>query len=1099
MKKNSEKENFLRKWLKNIIFSGDHLCSVDESVASLLILAMYCGAPKVRLLIEVPGFALGEKIRNELLQWADCAGFSPEVLLLPDGTSNGRKLMEQEIPRAQILDRVLNSPPDILITSAAAELSPVPDPERMRHSELTIRTGMTLAPEKLAELLTRMDYDDEPEVVQKGEFARRGGLTDVFSPAADAPARIEFFGDTVESIRLFSATTQLSTGEVGEYKVIMRSGAGEPDGSDTDFSSYVRLYSPRIVTLFPSECEGVLKRFASETMQKNWQELHRDPLWSKAFRLLDELESAQVPADRKVISPVFPSARHILEMIPEGAEENVAELVRQISSSLIRQLSEEHYSIRITGRTEGDLTALGEWLHDEGLENLPGLECLQLPIPKGIFLPQEKIAVFSEYELYSSPRRLASGRKDVSPPAETDFRKLNIRDAIDETISSDLEEGDHAVHLNYGICIYHGLKIITDKQNTYEAIELEFDDDRTMYVPIWQAQCVSRYMGSQKGAVKLSKIGTARWNKVKSEAADSVRNLALDMLKMHAIRCKADGTAFPNDDLAQHLFEKSFPYTETADQLRAAEEIKKDMESPRPMDRLLCGDVGYGKTEVAMRAVFKCVMAGRQAAILVPTTVLAQQHYYNFLERFAEYPVIIETLSRFRSKSEQREIIAKLKAGSVDIVIGTHRLLQQDVDFHNLGLIVVDEEQRFGVAHKEKLKRLRATVDVLTMTATPIPRTLYFSMSGMRDLSTIMSAPVQRLPVQTIVSQYDEQLIYGAVSRELQRGGQVYFLHNRVQTIDETADRLRALFPDARIAEGHGQMEEEDLEKVMGGFIEGKTDILVCTTIIESGLDIPNANTILIERADRFGLAELYQLRGRVGRWRRQAYAYLLLPQHGILSGDVRKRISAMRKYTHLGAGFKLALRDLEIRGAGNILGAEQSGHINAIGFSLYCDLLRAVTAQLKGEDTTLKRECNVYLEFVDYALKAAPGKAAAAFPPDYINNGRIRLDAYRRMNQLTTPEQLEELRKEIIDRFGRLVPEAENLFLCAGIRVIGMSALLSTITCSGGRILMSRGQELIKINGKIPVLPNLGTPEAKLRMLKGMLEKFFPKKENGI
>ena len=620
-----------------------------------------------------------------------------------------------------------------------------------------------------------------------------------------------------------------------------------------------------------------------------------------------------------------------------------------------------------------------------------------------------------------------------------------------------------------------------------------------MFVPIWQAQCVTRYIGSQKGAVKLSKIGTARWNRIKSEAADSVRNLALDMLRMHAIRCKAGGTAFPNDDLAQHLFEKSFPYTETADQLRAAEEIKKDMESPRPMDRLLCGDVGYGKTEVAMRAVFKCVMSGRQAAILVPTTVLAQQHYYNFLERFAEYPVIIETLSRFRSKSEQREIIAKLKAGSVDIVIGTHRLLQQDVDFRDLGLIVVDEEQRFGVAHKEKLKKLRATVDVLTMTATPIPRTLYFSMSGMRDLSTIMSAPVQRLPVQTVVSQYDEQLIYGAISRELQRGGQVYYLHNRVQTIETAADRIRAMFPDARIAVGHGQMEEDELEKVMGAFIEGKTDILVCTTIIESGLDIPNANTILIERADRFGLAELYQLRGRVGRWRRQAYAYLLLPQHGILSGDVRKRIAAMRKYTHLGAGFKLALRDLEIRGAGNILGAEQSGHINAIGFSLYCDLLRTVTAQLKGEDTTLKRECTVYLEFVDHALKAAPGKAAAAFPPDYINAERIRLDAYRRMNQVTTPEQLDELRREIVDRFGRLVPEAENLFLCAAVRVIGMSALLSSITCSGGRILMSRGHELIKINGKIPVLPDLGTPEAKLRMLKGMLEKFFLKKENQI
>ena len=1095
MKKSNGNGKLLRKWLLDITFSGNCVCSVDESVAALLILAVHCNAPKIRLLVEVPGFALGEKIRNELLQWAGCAGFAPEVLLLPDGMNSGRKLMESEIPRAQVLDRVLNCPPDILITSAAAELSPAPDPDRMRHSELTIHTGMDLAPEKLAELLTKMDYDDEPEVVQKGEFSRRGGLIDIFSPASEAPARIEFFGDTVESIRLFSETTQLSTGEVSEYKVIMRSGAGEADGSGTDFSTYAKLYSPKVITLYPSECEGVLQRFGSEIMQKNWVKLHKDPLWAKAFRLLDEVESAGIPENQKQISPVFPSARHILEMIPEGTEENIADLVRQISSNLIRQLSEENYHIQIAGRTEGDLTALQQWLQTEGLDHLPGVECVQMSIPRGIFLPGEKTAFFSEYELYSSPRRLAAGKKDVTPPVEADFRKLNIRDAIDETISSDLEEGDYAVHLNYGICIYHGLKIITDRQSTYEAVELEFDDDRTLFLPIWQAQCVSRYIGSQKGAVKLSKIGSARWNKIKSAAADAVRTLALDMLRMHAIRCKAGGTAFPNDDLAQHLFEKSFPFTETADQLRAAEEIKKDMESPRPMDRLLCGDVGYGKTEVAMRAVFKCVMAGRQAAILVPTTVLAQQHYYNFLERFAEYPVIIETLSRFRSKSEQREIISKLKTGSIDIVIGTHRLLQQDVGFHDLGLIVVDEEQRFGVAHKEKLKNLRTTVDVLTMTATPIPRTLYFSMSGMRDLSTIMSAPVQRQPVQTVVSQYDEQLIYGAISRELQRGGQVYFLHNRVQTIEETAEKLRTMFPEARIAIGHGQMEENELETVMGEFIEGKTDILVCTTIIESGLDIPNANTILIERADRFGLAELYQLRGRVGRWRRQAYAYLLLPKHGIISGDVRKRISAMRKYTHLGAGFKLALRDLEIRGAGNILGAEQSGHINAIGFSLYCDLLRTVTAQLKGEETTLKRECNVFLDFVDYALKAAPGKAPAAFPPDYINAERIRLDAYRRINLIHDSGQLTELRKEIIDRFGRLVPEAENLFLCAQIRLIGMSALLNSITCSGGRILMTRGQELVKIDGRIPVLPNLGTPQGKLRMLKGMLEKFFPEK----
>ena len=1046
-------------------------------------------------MLEVPGFAFGEKIRAEILQWAACLEMSPEVLLLPDGMSHGKKLLESEIPRAQVLDRVLNRPPDILIVSAAAELSPAPDPERMRQTELTLRPGMALSPDQLSEILTRMDYDDEPEVVQKGEFARRGGLMDVFSPSESAPARIEFWGDEVESIRLFSVTTQLTTGTVSEYKVILRSGAGFAGEAVCDFSTYVRLCPLRIVTLFPSECMEILKRFGTEDMQSKWQKLREESPWNNALLLLDELEGANVPENQRTVSPVFPLARHILKMVPEGAEENLAELVRRISSNLIRQLAEEHYRILIAGRSDGDFALLRQWLKEENLTELPQLECRRMNLPRGVFLPGEKLACFSEYELYSSPHRLAVGKKFDRDVPEPDSPKFQTRDAIEETLSSDLEEGDYAVHVNYGIAVYRGLKTVTEKQCTYEAIQLEFEDEKTVFVPIWQAHCVSRYIGSRKGAVKLSKIGTSRWNKMKSEAAESVRILALDMLRMHAIRSKASGTAFPVDDLAQHLFEKSFPFTETPDQLRAAEEIKKDMESSRPMDRLLCGDVGYGKTEVAMRAVFKCVMSGRQAAILVPTTVLAQQHYYNFLERFAEYPVIIETLSRFRTRQQQREIVERLKAGKVDVIIGTHRLLQPDVCFRDLGLVVVDEEQRFGVVHKEKLKNLRTTVDVLTMTATPIPRTLYFSMSGMRDLSTIMSAPVQRLPVQTVVSQYDDQLVSGAVSRELQRGGQVYYLHNRVQTIDETAARLRTLFPDARVSVAHGQMNEQELEDVMEEFIAGKSDILVCTTIIESGLDIPNANTILIERADRFGLAELYQLRGRVGRWRRQAYAYLLLPKHGILTGDVRKRIAAMRKYTHLGAGFKLALRDLEIRGAGNILGAEQSGHINAIGFSLYCDLLRTVSSQLKGEETALKRECNVYLDFVEYALRVPEGKAAAAFPPDYINSERLRLDAYRRVAQVHDAQGLVELKNEIADRFGKLPPTVENLFLCTQIRITGIAAHLSSITCSAGRILMSRGQELIKIDGKIPNLPDLKKPEAKLRILKGMLEKFFLKK----
>ena len=1093
-------EKILKDFLVSPGLTGKNIVSVDDSVAALLMLALNVSSPGKRFLLEVSSSALGEKVLAEYNHWCECMACSPRSLLLPDGICNGKRLAEAEIPRSRVLDQVLHDPPDLLILSASSLLSPVPAPEQMRQSEFVIRKGMDLPPEQLADLLLQMDYDDEVEVVQKCEFARRGGLLDVFSPGEELPARIEFFGDEVESIRLFSTESQISCGETDSYKLIMRAGSGEKDPAEKgtpDFTAYIREYSPQIVTLFPSDCEAFLKKFTDEGTLQRWQELHSsDPLWLEGIRFLDEADGALLKEEEKQYCPVFPSARHILKMIPEGAEENLSELVRQMSSSLIRQLSSEGYFLlAASGASSGDLRSLRQFLETEELSGVKNLHCVSFGAPRGILIPSLKFALFTEYELYSSPRRLASGKK-LSAGKETNgnFPMEEIRSAVEETISSDLEEGDPVVHLQYGIGIYHGLKIRQNGPVSSEVLELEFEDDRTLFVPVWQSGCVSRYIGSGKGAVKLSRIGSGRWGKIKEEAAESVRNLAFDMLRLHALRCKGEGTAFPKDDLAQNLFEQAFPYTETADQLRAAEEIKADMEKDRPMDRLLCGDVGYGKTEVAMRAVFKCVMAGRQAAILVPTTVLAQQHYYNFLERFAEYPLFIETLSRFRNKQQQTRILQLLKSGKVDVVIGTHRLLQKDVEFHDLGLVVIDEEQRFGVQHKEMLKRMRTTVDVLTMTATPIPRTLYFSMAGMRDLSTIMSAPVQRLPVKTVVAQYDTDLIVGAVSRELQRGGQVYYLHNRVQTIEETADTLRGLFPGARIEVGHGQMAEGVLEKVMNRFIEGKCDILVCTTIIESGLDIPNANTMIIERADRFGLAELYQLRGRVGRWQRQAYAYLLLPPGGILSGDVRKRISAMRKYTHLGSGFKLALRDLEIRGAGNILGAEQSGHINAIGFTLYCDLLRTVTARLKGEETRLRRECSVHIDFAEHALTAGTGKAVMCFPPDYINSDRLRLDAYRRLGAIHEAEELENFRLELLDRFGRLPRETENLFVWTRIRLIGEKARLCTINCSAGRILMDRGQSLIKCSGRIPLLPEMGSPENKLRMLKGMLENFSAK-----
>jgi transcription-repair coupling factor (superfamily II helicase) len=541
-----------------------------------------------------------------------------------------------------------------------------------------------------------------------------------------------------------------------------------------------------------------------------------------------------------------------------------------------------------------------------------------------------------------------------------------------------------------------------------------------LYVPVTEAHLVGKYVGVGKARPQLNALGGTRWAKVKAEAERAVRDVASELLEIQAVRESQTGHAFPSDSPWQREFESAFIYEETPDQERAIQETKTDMEAPKPMDRLICGDVGFGKTEVAIRAAFKAVIGGKQVAVLVPTTVLAQQHFNTFRERMADYPVRIELLSRFRSRRAQQKVIKELAAGAVDIVIGTHRLIQDDVVLKDLGLVVIDEEQRFGVLHKEKFKRVRRLVDVLTLSATPIPRTLYLALSGARDMSTIQTPPHDRLPVETVVTQYDERLIRDAIKREINRGGQVFFLHNRVATIDIMAAKLKELVPEVRLAVGHGQMHSDDLEQVMTEFVNGDADVLLSTSIIESGLDIPNANTIVIDRADRFGLSDLYQLRGRVGRYKHQAYAYFLLPRHARLLTDVRKRMSAIRQYSTLGSGFKIAMRDLEIRGAGNLLGAEQSGHITAVGFELYCQLLKQSVSALKGEQVKPRIVVEVRLDFLGFNPgeigAVAEGElgerdlvAAAYVPPSYAPEARHRIEIYRKLAQaseqpLSTP-----------------------------------------------------------------------------------------------
>jgi transcription-repair coupling factor (superfamily II helicase) len=605
-------------------------------------------------------------------------------------------------------------------------------------------------------------------------------------------------------------------------------------------------------------------------------------------------------------------------------------------------------------------------------------------------------------------------------------------------------------------------------------------------VAVDQAWQVSRYVGLGKRNPDLSKLGDTKWQRAKKKAQESIFEYAATMLRLQAERETSAGHEFGPDTHWQHEFESAFVYAPTPDQVRAIESAKQDMESTRPMDRLICGDVGFGKTEVAIRAAFKAVMGGKQVVMIAPTTVLAQQHYHNLRERMSDYPVVIESMNRFRPRSEQTKTLRGLGEGTVDIVVGTHRLLSADVVFKNLGLVVVDEEQRFGVKQKEALKDRFRLVDVLTLSATPIPRTLYLALMGARDMSLIETPPPNRKPVETVICAYDERVIRDAIQRELLRGGQVYMLHNRVRTIDKLAERIRDLCPGARVGVGHGQMEEDSLEVVMGKFVAGELDVLVSTTIIESGLDIPNANTIVIDRADRFGLADLYQLRGRVGRSHHKAYAFLMLPRDLMASGDARKRVMAIKQYSELGAGFKIAMRDLEIRGAGNILGTAQSGHILAIGFDLYCKMLQRSVSILKGEAGSAGALTTVRLEFLatnepEYIGSDAKTKAPAFIPSAYIKDPRTRIEAYRKLADAKDREALDGLRKEWADRFGRLPKAVDNLLTLQKLRLAGAAKRLRSIEVRDDKLMLKRKDDFILFGGKFPRLTS-PLPENKLR-----------------
>ena len=828
-------------------------------------------------------------------------------------------------------------------------------------------------------------------------------------------------------------------------------------------------------------------------------------------------------------APLFTSLEAFRPLGERAPEPQVAEAQRREFFQQLHRWLRQDYSVHVFCNNDGERQRFEEiWTELVGQasrlspsEIKTGGEiggrrdaCSTLHIgtlARGFICDEAKLVVVTDAEIF--------GRYKVQRPRrQKSSHALAVRSAM-EIDFADLEEGDLVVHLQHGIGRYLGLKnmpvgrgargtelsiIKSEPATGTECLVIEFapsgeaTEPPKLYVPVSEAHLVSKYVGAGKANPPLNTLGGTRWHKAKEQTEKAVRDIAAEMLRIQAVRETQVGHACKPDTQWQREFESAFIYEETRDQITAIAETKADQERPKPMDRLICGDVGFGKTEVAIRAAFKCVMDGKQVAILVPTTVLAQQHFNNFRERMADYPIRVELLSRYRTRREQDLVVKNLAAGAVDIVIGTHRIVQDDIAFKELGLVVIDEEQRFGVLHKEKFKRLRTMVDVLTLSATPIPRTLYLALTGARDMSTIQSPPHDRLPVETIATQYDERVIRDAIQREMNRGGQVFFLHNRVTTIDTMLAKLKSLVPTARIVVGHGQMNADDLEEVMTKFVNGEADVLLSTTIIESGLDIPNANTIIIDRADRFGLSDLYQLRGRVGRYKHQAYAYLLLPRHARLLTDVRKRISTMKQYASLGSGFKIAMRDLEIRGAGNLLGSEQSGHITAVGFELYCQLLKQSVGALKGEKVKPRVEVRIDLDFLEMNASGTgvppvnskvktqiethgrDARATTALPHNYVTEPQHRIEIYRKLAQATDKPALENLQKELRDRFGPLPPPVELLLAVGELKVLASEKAVTAIEVEDDKLKITRRGDYVQLGGKFP---RLTKKEAKARL----------------
>ena len=944
--------------------------------------------------------------------------------------------------RARALHALASGTARLVVASAASLLPRVSAPDRLAAVARTLSPGDEISPIDLADVLAAAGYTRQDPVDESGEFCIRGGVVDFYPAGAEQPLRLEFIGDNIESIRAYDPATQRSTATLDRAAIVplqeLIPRRDEPDRGATVIDYFRSATRPLVLISEPDEVRTHGLKLAQQ-IQASYDEATAKGV-------------PAVPPDRLVIGwngvEEWLSEATALETLEIGGETGSStHIASQPALEFGGRLPEWVSEIR-RSRERGDTTVFVA--HSAGraertIELLADYDVLAVPIERaedahtasvlvgtghlsrGFRLPDALLQVWAETDVFEEERKSYERRRSAARTFLSDFR--------------DLKTGDLVVHVDHGIGVFVGLKRIDVGFETQEFMELHYAGDDKLFVPVERLDLVQKYSGASRPS--LDKLGGTTWEKAKTRVKKAMRDMAEELLKLYAARKAVQGHAFSPDSHWQQEFEDAFEWDLTPDQTTAIADIKRDMETAVSMDRLLCGDVGYGKTEVAMRAAFKAVMDGKQVAFLAPTTVLAFQHLKTLRDRFAAFPVRIDMVSRFRSKAEQKQIVEDLQAGKIEIIVGTHRLLSKDVQFRDLGLLVVDEEQRFGVAHKERIKQLRKRVDVLTMTATPIPRTLNMSLAGIRDMSIIETPPKDRLSIQTNVVKFDQPVITRAIRTEIERSGQIYFVHNRVESIYSLGNLLTRLVPEARIAVAHGQMSEESLERVMVDFVAHKYDVLLATTIIENGLDISNANTIIVNRADRYGLSQLYQLRGRVGRSDRRAYAYLLIPPEDALSPIAKKRLAAIREFSDLGSGFRVAALDLEIRGAGNLLGGEQSGHIEAVGFDMYMKLLEQTIKELKGEEIEDEVRANVNLR-VDLRVDES-----------YIPDMNQRLTVYRRMAAVRSAAELDKVMDEVRDRYGTPPESVLNLAEYASIRLLADRLRLESIDREGQLVVL--------------------------------------------